>query len=219
MRGWQLVAIVAVTGIASGAAGAMLYSRFMLPAAVRTPTTVLTVERPAAQAPVRVPIVPPGWDPTLVPRLAVVENRLDALRTSSRTESSPTSDAPQLVGDDRTREEKRADHYQQELDYRKDALADHDREPTDNAWAGPQVASMQQSLGKAFDGTAQTKSVDCRSKTCTATLAFPTPSDALVALAQKSQGLTVQGCKGAVAIPTPPANAGVYDLTVLYNCR
>jgi len=214
MASWRAGALVMVTGLASGTLGALLYAHLAKPPA-RSPVAVAT-ERPQPPAPV---IIPPGWDPALVSRLANVEQKLDEMRSPAAL-SPAAAEAPADAGpnDEQAQQRQRAAEYQEDLDYLEKALADHASEPTDGSWAGPLVASMQQSLGKAFEGAAQTKSVDCRSKTCTATLSFPTPKDALVSL-QQTHKLQVQGCKGFAAIPTPPTGAGPYDLTVVYNCR
>jgi hypothetical protein len=214
MAGWRSTAVVMVTGLASGTVGSVVYAHFVKSRA-QSPVALMT-ERSESPKPV---IIPPGWDLALVSRLANVEQKLDDLRASAPEapgESRPTGDAG--PNDEEAQKRQLAADYQQDLDYLDKALADHANEPSDGAWATPLATSMQQALGKAFDGTAQTKSVDCRSKTCTATLTFPTPRDALASLRQPN-GLVVQGCNGFAAIPTPPATAGPYDLTVVYNCR
>ena len=78
---------------------------------------------------------------------------------------------------------------------------------------------MRESLAMMRD-QAELTDVDCRRRTCTATLRFSTPAHALATIQQDLQRLAVQGCQGIIAIPTPPTGDGAYDMTVLYNgCR
>jgi hypothetical protein len=212
MAGWRSAVLVAMTGLASGTLGAILYAHFAIP----SPRLVSSrLERPEVQG----PVIPPGWDRALVSRVSTVEQRLDEI--GSRAPAPPAStklSAASEPKDERTREQRRAEHYQKELDHLEKMLADHASEPNDDAWARPLATSMQQSLSRAFEGVAQTKNIDCRSKTCTATLSFPTPGAALASL-QQSRKYTFIGCKGGSIIPTPPKSAGPYDLTVVYSCR
>ena len=171
MAGWRSTALVAVTGLVSGTFGAIAYGHFTKPSGPRSAAS--STEHPAARA----SVIPPGWDPTLVSRLANVEEKLD--RLGSPVAAGPVAaKAPASSGsnDGRTREKQRAEHYQQELDLLERHLADHASEPRDDAWANPLADSMQRSLSAAFEGAAQTKSIDCRSRTCTATLSFPDTS-------------------------------------------
>jgi len=213
MPRWRSTALVAVTGLVSGTFGAVVYGHFTRPSGPRSAAS--STEHPQARA----SVIPPGWDPTLVSRLANVEEKLDKLGSPVAAASLPAK-APASPGskDGRTREERRAEHYQKELDLLERHLADHASEPRDDAWASPLTERMQRSLSAAFEGSAQTTSVDCRSKTCTATLSFPTPGAALASI-QQSRNFVVLGCKGGSVIPKPPTNAGPYDLTVVYNCR
>jgi len=216
MTGWRLVLVIVATGLGAGALGAVVVSSRSPGSPPPTPAA-RGAERTETAAPI---VVPPGWNLALVSRLSHVEQQLDELRhadASPPVARGTSADAgPNPV---EAREKEREIQYQQELDYREDALAKHAGEPSDSAWAGPLAATMQQSLGTAFDGLAKTTNVDCRSKTCVATLTFPTPSDALVSLRQSASKLSVQGCGSLAAIPTPPTTAGPYDLTLVYTCR
>jgi hypothetical protein len=216
MDGRRLVLVIVATGLGAGALGSVLASsRLTKPPSPRS--SAVSTERSQDPA----PVIPPGWDLALVSRLSHVEQRLGELGRA-RPDASPSAAAEPSAdkGSDpvQAREEQRANQYQQELDYRERALATHTAEATDTAWAGPLAATMQQSLSTSFQGLARTTNVDCRTKTCTATLTFPTPSDALMSFHDSSK-LSVQGCSGLAAVPTPPTSAGPYDLTLIYSCR
>jgi hypothetical protein len=214
MMTWRLLLAIGATGLGAGALGAVLASSSAAKSPPPRPGSVRT-ESPETPA----PVIPPGWNLALVSRLSHVEQRLDELGHSDAAPPAAAG-ASEGVGPNpaESREQQRLDQYQKELEYREQALANHAREPSDVAWAGPQAATMQQSLSNAFGGLARTANVDCRSKTCTATLTFPTPSDALVSFRDSSK-LSVQGCGSLAAVPTPPTSAGPYDLTLVYTCR
>ena len=216
MTRWRSVLVIVTTGLGAGALGAVWASSRSTKSPPPRPASLET-ERPETTARV---VVPPGWNPALVSRLSHVEQQLDELR---HPDASPPAAAGPSAGAGpnpvEAREKERAIQYDQELDYRQEALANHASEPSDPAWAGPLASTMRQSLSTAFEGLAQTANVDCRSKTCTATLTFPTPSDALVSLRQSASKLSVDGCGSLAAIPTPPTSAGPYDLTLVYTCR
>ena len=217
MAGMRLIVVIVATGLGAGALGAGLTSTRLGKASPASPVSV-AAERPAVPA----PVIPPGWNLALVSRLSHVEERLDQLQLAADA-ATPVSAEPAAADPDQdqvpSREQERAAQYESELAFRQDALARHGEEPSDPAWARPLAASMQDSLSKGFEGVARTTNVDCRSQTCIATLTFPTPSDALVSLRESSSKLTVQGCGSVAAVPTPPSNAGPYDLTVIYTCR
>ncbi len=73
MAGWRSTALVAVTGLVSGTFGAIAYGHFTKPSGPRPAAS--STEHPEARA----SVIPPGWDPTLVSRLANVEEKLDKL--------------------------------------------------------------------------------------------------------------------------------------------
>jgi hypothetical protein len=211
---WPLVAVVGAVGLGSGTVGAIVYARIHKPA---PPIPVAA----AGEGPQHAPIVPPGWNLALVSRLASVEQKVDELRAPAAVPSASIGASADPTAKERQeeRERQRAADYQKELDYREKALTEHASEPSDQSWAAPQAASMEQSIKTAFEGSARAATVDCRTKTCVATLTFPSPSDALVSMGQRAQKLAVEGCQGFVAIPTPPTSDGPYDMKVMYNCR
>src|SRR5262245_6690078 len=175
---WRLVVVATVAGLASGTIGAVVFGRVAKSPAPQT-TPVATPGPPQA-------VVPPGWNLALLSRLAQVEQKVDNLQAPAGAPPAP-AEAPADPGqspDEKARleerEQERTAHYQKELDYLEKALADHASEPSDDAWARPLAANMEQSINKVLEGSGKTKLVDCSSKTCTATLAFPTPGDALV---------------------------------------
>jgi hypothetical protein len=217
MAGLRLILVIVATGLGAGALGAVLTFSRLSKAPPPSPVSV-AAERPEVPG----AVIPPGWNLALVSRLSHVEDRLDQLQLAA--DAPPVASAEPVAADPeqdpvRSREQERAAQYEAELAFRQDALAKHAGEPNDAAWAGPVTDSMRDSLTKGFDGVARTTNVDCRSKTCIATLTFPTPSDALVSLRQSSAKLTVPGCSSVAAVPTPPTSAGPYDLSVIYTCR
>jgi len=223
MGTWHIAAIVAATGLTSGVAGAMFYSRLAgAPGPAQSASASSRVAAPPlSTAPPAAAIVPPGWDQTLLTRLSSLEQRLDQLPAAgSAVDPGVEPQAEPAPNDgEADREQQRIDQYQKELAYRDEALSAHAQEQADNAWAAPQVLQMQDWFIKSLGESAQAKNIDCKSKSCTATLAFATPADALTTIQTQSDKLTVPGCKGVAAIPTPPKDAGPYELTVLYNCR
>lgn len=99
-------------------------------------------------------------------------------------------------------------------------LGEHAQEPFDRTWAPAEEQSIRRSLASSTEqANAQLKEVDCRSKTCTATITFATPVEGLSYAQSASPGMRVEGCRGAVAIPRPPQTQGAYELTVVFNCR
>jgi hypothetical protein len=61
------------------------------------------------------------------------------------------------------------------------------------------------------------ENVDCRSRTCVATLTFPSPSDALTFLASPSLRMLGRELRGLTSTPAPPSSAGAYDLTIVLD--
>lgn len=209
MQSGRWAAVMLVLGSGSGVAGAVAYSHF----SQDSKPEVAPERRPAAPQPL---VIPPGWNLKFASRLSDVEEKLDALDALDTAVPEPSEDLEESA--ELTREEERAEHYQQELDFRDQKLTEHEQEPLDAAWATPQMDTMQRTLDQAFQDTAETTSVDCRSATCTATLTFPAPSDALAAIS-RNDSFDTPGCSGMIAIPTPPEGEGPYELTLWYNCR
>jgi hypothetical protein len=204
---------VIATGLVSGAIGAVVVSHFQ-GASTSAPPTIPRINEDRKAI-----IVPPGWDPHLLSRVANLEQRVQDLRSTNTTELASSAEANDPAAMIAKREQERTEHYQHELAFRDQQLSDRAQEPVDSRWAYPQEQNMQSSLSSALGQSAQVKNIDCRDKTCTATLLFPTPTDALSTVRQHSNDLAVSGCNGFIAIPTPPMSSGPYDLTVLYTCR
>jgi hypothetical protein len=204
----QHVAII-VSGIIAGTVGAVVAGHF----ARSAPDQPLAA--PVAPAP-RAVITPPGWDPQLLARLASLEHHVDRL---SVEQAKPPVSGPEVSAPVVARERERLADYQRELDFRAQALAEHAREVVDQGWASAQEKSVRTALAGLGDAAALT-AVECRSRTCTATLAFPSPADALATIQQQHAGLAVDGCHGFIAIPPPPTGDGRYEMTIIYNgCR
>ena len=182
-----------VVGLAAGVGGALLVgargSEPPAPAAVQVRTP------PAA------PIVPPGWDRRTVVHVTDVEAKAD------------TPAAPEGPSE---REAERLAHYQRELETRQTQLSDHAREPVDPAWAS---TSSDQLRAAAEQLGVTPRDIDCRSKTCVATLAFDSPSTALGFLHGKDMSSLITGFASMTSTPTPPTSDGDYDLTVVLARR
>jgi hypothetical protein len=201
-------AIFLIAGIGAGGLGGALFGHFAAPASG-------TVRPQPAPSQARAVIVPPGWDLGLHQRVSAIEHRLDEARRDDEPGRSPA--APPAPSN---REEERLAHYQTELEYRARSLADHDREPLDEAWSATESDQIKHDLAaQTKSGSAAVKSVDCRNKTCVATLSFPSAQNGLGFIQPGTGALTVQGCDGFSAIPQPPTGEGSYQLTVLYTCR
>jgi hypothetical protein len=166
-----------------------------------------------------VPVVPPGWDPRLVDRVSHLEGQVDKLNAPSES-ADAADDASRFDERQRVaqREQERLEHYRSELRYRDELLNQHALEDSDAIWARPLEHSIRDSLSAAQLG-ADVGIVDCRSATCLSTLSFPSPRDALVSLRRNAVSLSMAGCRGFIAIPTPPAGNGRYELTVIHTCR
>lgn len=211
---------VVLVGIVAGVAGALIASRFSRPA----PASAAPPEATAARLP-RPVIIPPGWDANLVARVARLEEAANQRQAETKPAVSDAGAAPTAGGPDpiEQRAQERLEHYQKELSYREEFIDKHNQEPVDSAWSQTTNQSLHEQLvaAETRDG-AKLKQVDCRSKTCIATLEFPTPSDALTyvqAGGKTATSAAAKVCNGSIMIPTPPTGAGSYDLTVLYTCR
>ncbi|HVU52393.1 MAG TPA: hypothetical protein VHL80_16980 [Polyangia bacterium] len=212
---------VILVGVVAGVGGALVAGRFNRPAPANAAVP------PAAEARPRPVVIPPGWDASLLSRVARLEERLEQRQAEAKAPPSEglagaggVTDPAQQASQ---RERERLEHYEKELDYRSDFIDRHNQEPIDTAWSPATTQAIQERLsaGESSDG-AKVKQVECRSKTCTATLTFPSPSEALSYIQQGGKAASnaaVASCNGSIMIPTPPTSAGAYDLTVLYTCR
>jgi hypothetical protein len=142
-------------------------------------------------------------------RLSAVEARLGKL------EEAPAAAAPQAA---RPAVERQA-QYGQELLHQSEVIAEHEREQRDESWAPQQSRTITELFAPAEQAASlRVKNVDCRSKTCVATLTYPTPDDALTGHALLAQA-TVAGCHGLSSTLAPPTSAGSYDVGLVYYCR
>lgn len=207
-----LLSAVAVIG--AGGVGGAVFGHVFRPAPPAPPVQAA----PASPRPPSV-IVPPGWDPKLVDRVAAIEHRLDAPPLSGELPGEPSSEGSPAAD----REAQRVAQYQKELDYRRRSLADHDGESLDAPWARAESETIQRALAvttsEGGSTSAAVKAVDCRSKTCAVTLSFRSPMDGLGFVQGGPRNLAVDGCGGFSSVPVPPAGDGPYELTVLYTCR
>jgi hypothetical protein len=190
--------ITVVVGLASGVVAALVSVHLAVGPTPRPAPRAATVPVPRQS-----PIVPPGWDPSILARVANLESRLagtkpEAATTESRADSGTSENA-------RQREQGRLAQYQRELAYLQQVLTDHDQEPHDPAWSRPLEEALDNRLAASVEeSSGQVKGIDCRSRTCTAALTFRTPVDALVYMRQPLANRVTEGCKGLVAIPAPP---------------
>lgn len=206
--------LIVAAGVIVGLAAGFVIGHSSAPVAAPPVLATAPVIRPPAPM-----IIPPGWDPSLVTRVNRLEQKLDQALTANAAPSEPPPTASE-VEQDTVRQRERLGGYQRALEQQSEAMEAHAREPVDSNWASAQSSGLAQALTLVVpaDG-GRVKEVDCRSKTCAATLTFPSPGEALTALATQSTKMAVPGCRGFVTIPTPPTTAGAYDLSIIYNCR
>jgi hypothetical protein len=200
--------LLAVIGLGSGVGGALLVERLHQAPEAPRPVAAVTPQPVAAW-------FPPGWD-RYTSRLARVEERLGSLEAQRKDGAAPAA-AAEAAPPPSQREVERAAHYQKELEYRRQLIADHDREVVDPTWAAATSNEVHQMLAPQSDRF-DVKNVDCRARTCVADLVFPQPADALRYI-QGYDALAPSSCNGSIAIPTPPENDGPYDMTIVYTCR
>jgi hypothetical protein len=114
-------------------------------------------------------------------------------------------------------------HYQKEVAYHTQLLAEHGQEPIDQAWSWEQ----SQTVRTAFEmdparlpglSAPDRLQVDCRSKTCIAKLTFPSSPEGLRYLHMQHIPMPV-GCNGMTSTPLPHKGNGPYDLNIIYTCR
>jgi hypothetical protein len=189
-----------VLGLAAGVAGALAIN------AIRSNDAPPAAPRPAAPPPraaaaVLPAIVPPGWDHRYV------EPPGDLDHGGVAPEPAPAAAAPST---DRDRD--KAAHYEEELAARAAKLADHAREGVDAAWATDHESRVRAAVAE-LGVTA--RDVDCRSKTCVATLALASPAAALALLRGRDMSKLASGFSGLSSTPTPPSGDGSYELTVV----
>jgi hypothetical protein len=200
---------VALIGVLSGAAGALLVGRFSPAPKPAAPIV------PGPAPPVQV-IVPPGWDPRFATRLAGVEDRLAALRTGEPPSAAEPHAVDEPAGE---REREREEVYRADLELQDRAVEDHGREPRDAPWANREASEIRVAMSAApVTPPFAVRAIDCRSKTCLATVTFSSPAEAL----QQHEALSrvvPPGCNGLTSALQPPNGDGAYDTTVVYYCR
>jgi hypothetical protein len=189
-----------VLGFLAGAVAAVIVGRFF-PGGAAQPA-----HRAAAAPPPREGIVPPGWDPRLLHRLAAVEAKLEE-RAPQPTPAAP----PEAIVE---REHAREEQYRNELEVRARTLAEHDAEPAEQPWSEQEAAEIRRVLEPAAAAFA-IRAVDCRMTTCVAQITFAAPADAVAAQRSLLQRVP-HGVRGVASILTPPTNDGAYDSTVIY---
>jgi hypothetical protein len=182
-------------------------------------------ERPPA-AP-RAPIVPPGWDPRVGEQVASLERRMTTAEAAlGRQLARPAAGAAAPEHGSRAetrpqpREQGRLEHYQRQLETYARRVEDHQKEPIDSAWSAQAAESIRSQLSGSDQARSfELKDVDCRSKTCLATLTFASPAEALVFVAQADSRVMSRACNYWSITPPPPAGEGRYDLPIYYDCR
>jgi hypothetical protein len=209
--------VVMLAGLVAGVAGAAMFEHWK---GGSTPPIPPPVRRPLAMAPA---ITPPGWDPQFGPRLARLETEIaDVRKRPSGEGGDPVAPPAGGVAAEAERKHalEREQHYRDELESQSRRLAEHAQEPLDTAWAEDQTHRLREELmGQAGAEPAYAiKSVDCRNSTCVGQLTFPSPGLALAYLRDSATRKPV-GCLGVISTPTPPADDGPYDLTLVYRCR
>jgi hypothetical protein len=198
------VATIAV-GVTAAIVGVIGARHWPGPDAPPRVTEVSAREPPGAR------IVPPGWDRRYVDRLSALEDRVQALGTTERAGAAEAGGGP-------ARGQDREARYRRELEYQRTRVAGHAGEAIDPAWSRTQTDALRGELAPMLArGELVAENVDCRSKTCVATLTFPSPSDALTFLASPSLRTLGRELRGLTATPAPPSSAGLYELTIVLD--
>jgi hypothetical protein len=197
--------IPAIVGVLSGALGAVCVGRF----SVAAPTPPARSEPPLAM-----PILPPGWDARYLARSGSVESKVvEPPKPSSPAAQPGAHETPS------EHERGRAEHYQRELETQANAIAEHEREPVDESWSQGAAQSVRQAIADAAaDSPFAVRAVDCRSKTCVASVTFPSPAEAL-GRHRALGAVSPPVCHGMSSVLDPPTGDGPYDATVVYYCR
>lgn len=209
----QLITIV--TGLVAGAIGATIVGSIGSIGSRSLPAPPPPPEAQHKPAPDRAVVVPPGWDPVYVGRLAQVERDVAMLNAAASNEKHAASDARD-TSPVAERERDRAEAYEQDLDARETMLIAHDEEPIDNEWAETQSESARTIFEPTIRANkAALKGVDCRSKTCTVEVVFSNPAEGL-AFMHSTDVPALPGMHGMSVTATPPDNAGAYALTMVY---
>jgi hypothetical protein len=185
-------------GLAAGIAGAIIATAWAPQAKVSLPA-VAPGRNEARTGSGPAPIVPPGWDRRYLERINELEHKVQALEGHV----APSE-----------REQEKIAHYKRELATQEARRADHDREEVDAQWSSTgadRLRSAARELGVVA------RAVDCRSRTCVASLRFPSPEAGLAFLRSPQTSKLVVGFSSMTSTPTPPASPGDYDLMVVFD--
>ena len=144
------------------------------------------------------------------PRVAELEARLKALEANAphKKDRSPTESAT-----DRTKV------YEHEIAVWNSHLADHDAEPVDPKWAaqvGPMFDADFKQLSSDLGIAAGAP--DCRSKTCTVAVEWPTYGDAVDGYGELLHHEYGVNCQKFIVLPNPPDGKAA-DQVASYSAR
>ena len=193
--------ITIVLGLAAGVAGALVVT--MRAPQAQAPVPVVASDplrrHDARASSVRAPGAPPGWDHRYLERMNELEDKVQALEGRV----APTE-----------REQEKIAHYERELATQEARLADHGREEVDPQWSSTGAERLRSAADEAG---VVARAVDCRSRTCVASLRFPSPEAGLAFLRSPRMRKLIVGFSSMTSTPTPPTSPGDYDLTVLFD--
>ncbi|HEX3482887.1 MAG TPA: hypothetical protein VHT91_48090 [Kofleriaceae bacterium] len=193
--------IMIVVGVAAGIAGAVVVTTRAPQAETPSPRVASDPLRghEARAVPAPAPIIPPGWDRRYLERMNELEDKVQALEGRV----APTE-----------REQEKRAHYERELATQEARLADHDREEVDAAWSSTGAERLRSAADKVG---VVARAVDCRSRTCVASLRFPSPEAGLTFLRSPQMSKLLVGFSSMTSTPTPPTSPGDYDLSVVID--
>jgi hypothetical protein len=147
------------------------------------------------------------------PRVAVLEKQVEELSSAvSAVSAGPR--APSPLEEDRDARTRRM------FDDHEKLLAQHDAERRDAAWAPKQQRVVEATLG-ALSGAPRVsfslRSVDCRTSSCVARLAWPSENAARMNLQELLAGSAAAGCAREIAFPHAETE-GSYVASLYFDC-
>jgi hypothetical protein len=195
--------LTALVGIASGGAGAVLASSL-----IRRDAPAAVTAASAAAIPVR--SARDGRAVASDRALAAIDQRLRAVedRQNQPPPRADTSAAGDPLPD--------AQRAEQQIAAHRAAIEAHDHELRDSGWAATAEARLTASLGQTVGG-GQLVRADCRSKTCTAEIAWPSYGAASDGYRSALYDFALN-CGRQVVLPPPEHGEGTYHATVVYDC-